>query len=58
MAFIGTLLIVIGLLSFIPVIPIPGLAPLHATIKGIGRFSGPAGIVFILVGAILYTYGF
>ena len=37
MAFIGFLLIIIGLVSLLPVIPIPGLYHLTATIKGIGK---------------------
>ena len=57
MGLIGILLIIVGLVSFIPVVPIAWIAHLHATIKGIGRFSGPAGFVLILVGAILHSYG-
>ncbi|MFH1505498.1 MAG: hypothetical protein ABIE94_00735 [archaeon] len=57
MAFIGPLLLVIGLIVMLPVVPIPGLAHISATIKGIGRIAGPAGYVFIILGAILWSYG-
>ncbi|MFH1365474.1 MAG: hypothetical protein ABIH28_02745 [archaeon] len=57
MAFIGPLLLIIGLISLLPVIPIPGVRHLHATIKGIGSFSGPAGFVLIVIGAILWALG-
>ena len=57
MAFIGPLLLIIGLISLLPVIPIPGIRHLSATIKGIGSFSGPAGFVLILIGAILWSMG-
>ena len=57
MAIIGPILLVIGLISLLPVIPIPGIRHLSATIKGFGSFSGPAGFVLIIIGAILWSMG-
>jgi len=55
---IGLLLVIIGLAGLLPVVPIPGLMQLTATIKGIGKFAGPAGYVLIIIGAILMTMGY
>ena len=57
MGFIGFILFIIGLLSLLPIIPLPGLMHLHAAIKGMGSFSGPAGFVLIIIGAILWSMG-
>ena len=57
MVFIGPLLFIIGLISLLPVIPIPGIRYLSATIKGIGSVSGPAGFVLIIIGSILWSMG-
>jgi|APSaa5957512622_1039677.scaffolds.fasta_scaffold459560_1 hypothetical protein len=55
---IGLIIFIIGLAGIIPVIPIPGLMHLTASIKGIGVFSGPAGYVLVLIGGILMSMGY
>ena len=57
MVLVGQLLFIIGLLSLFPIVPIPGLMQLTASLQEIGKISGPSGYVLIIIGAILWQSG-
>lgn len=58
MSLIGPILVGLGILCLLSFFPIPVLRELSVSIPGLVKIRGPAVFVLIILGAVLWAFGF